>query len=73
VDVVSNVLLARPARAGKTLLARVLRSILPRMDFEEALDVTRMYSVADQMPPGSLLVRRPPLRAPITPFPTSGW
>jgi magnesium chelatase family protein len=58
------VLLAGPPDAGKTLLARAPLSILPRLDFEEALGVTRVYSMADQLPPGSPLVRRRPFRAP---------
>jgi predicted ATPase with chaperone activity len=40
-----------PPGAGKTLLARALPGILPRMTIDEALDVTRIYSVADQLPP----------------------
>jgi magnesium chelatase family protein len=36
-----------PPGAGKTLLARALPSVLPRMTIDEALDVTRVYSVAD--------------------------
>lgn len=39
-----------PPGAGKTLLARALPGILPKMTFEEALDGTRIYSVADQLP-----------------------
>jgi hypothetical protein len=35
--------------------ARTLRGILPEMSLEEALDVTRIYSVAGQIPPGTLL------------------
>jgi len=44
-------LLIGPPGAGKTLLARAMPGILPRMSIEEALDVTRIYSVADQLPP----------------------
>ena len=40
-----------PPGAGKTLLARAMPGILPRLTIEEALDVTRIYSVADQLPP----------------------
>ena len=50
--------------AGKTLLARALPSILPEMSIEESLDVTRIYSVADQLPAGTPLLRHRPFRAP---------
>ena len=38
--------------------------ILPEMSIEESLDVTRIYSVADQLPPGTPLIRHRPFRAP---------
>src|SRR5512144_3013729 len=50
--------------AGKTLLARAMPGILPQMSLEESLDVTRIYSVADQLPPGTPLIRNRPFRAP---------
>jgi len=49
--------------SGKTLLARALPGILPEMVVEEALDVTRIYSVADALPPGTPLIRLRPFRA----------
>jgi magnesium chelatase family protein len=56
--------MAGPPGAGKTLLARALPSILPAMSFDEALDVTRIYSVADQLPADISLIQTRPFRAP---------
>jgi magnesium chelatase family protein len=57
------VMAGSPGR-GKTLLARALPVILPEISIEESLDVTRNYSVADQLPPGTPLIRHRPFRAP---------
>jgi magnesium chelatase family protein len=50
--------------AGKTLLARAMPGILPEMSIEESLDVTRIYSVANQLPAGAPLIKHRPFRAP---------
>jgi len=59
-----NVLMIGPPGAGKTLLARSMPSILPAMTLEESLEVTKIYSVAGLLPPGTPLIRHRPFRAP---------
>jgi magnesium chelatase family protein len=59
-----NMLMVGPPGAGKTLLARAMPGILPMLSVDEALDVTRIYSVSDQLPESRPLIRARPFRAP---------
>ncbi|MBR6523826.1 MAG: YifB family Mg chelatase-like AAA ATPase [Clostridia bacterium] len=59
-----NCIMSGPPGSGKTMLARSLPSILPTMTFEEALEVTKIHSIAGALPQDKPFMSVRPFRAP---------
>ncbi len=59
-----NLLFMGPPGSGKTMLARLLSSVLPPLAFEEAVEATAIHSVAGLLPPEQGIVTLRPFRAP---------
>ncbi len=59
-----NLMMIGPPGSGKSMLAARIPSILPYMSFNEAVETTKVFSVAGALPPGISLLKSRPFRAP---------
>lgn len=59
-----NILMTGPAGAGKSMIAKRIPTILPRLSLEESIEITKIYSVAGMLRDGTHIVSERPYRSP---------
>ncbi len=68
-----NAILIGPPGAGKTMLAKRLPTILPPLTLQEALETTKIHSVAGKLPENATLISKRPFRSPHHTFLMQDW
>jgi len=59
-----NIAMSGPPGSGKTMLSNAMCSILPKMTFEESIEVTKIHSIAGCLPFGVSIIKNRPFRSP---------